>query len=178
MLCQGCPHTDLYQTLTEALANQANNKVFSDIGCYTLGALKPLEAVHSCVCMGASIGMALGAAGAGVHPVCAVIGDSTFGHAGMPALLAAAKANVRMTVVVVDNDYVAMTGGQESACSGEALDKIILGLGVHPDHLRVITPLKKNAAENLRVLREEIDYDGLSVVVSRRVCIQKKPTTT
>jgi len=174
MLCQGCPHIDLYQTLNLAMADYPGSQVFSDIGCYTLGALPPLLAIHSCVCMGASIGMALGAAEAGASPVVAVIGDSTFAHAGIPALLSAAKADVPLTLIIVDNDYVAMTGGQQTMLTGERLDRLVLGLGVPEAHFRVITPLKKNQEDNLRVLREEIAHPGLSVVVSRRVCIQKK----
>jgi len=82
-LCKGCPHTDSFKALNEALSGFENPQVFSDIGCYTLAALPPLEAVHSCVAMGASIGMAAGAAHAGYTPAVAAIGDSTFSHGGI-----------------------------------------------------------------------------------------------
>ena len=86
-LCKGCPHTDSFRALNEALSGFDNPQVFSDIGCYTLAALPPLEAIHSCVAMGASIGMAAGAAHAGYAPAVAAIGDSTFSHGGITPLL-------------------------------------------------------------------------------------------
>ncbi len=174
-LCVGCPHDALYQALNEARSIYAGSQVLSDIGCYTLGALPPNEAIHSCVCMGASIGMALGAAHAGAFPVVSVIGDSTFAHGGIPGLLAAAQEDTNVNIVILDNDYVAMTGGQPSASTNEVLDRLLLGLGVNPEHLRFITPIKKNHEENVRILREEMEHPGLSVIVSRRPCIQKKP---
>ena len=83
-LCEGCGHRDMYTVLTEVLrAEYPSHKVFSDIGCYTLGANAPFNAIDSCVDMGASITMAKGASDAGVHPAVAVIGDSTFTHSGM-----------------------------------------------------------------------------------------------
>ncbi|MCK7522691.1 MAG: thiamine pyrophosphate-dependent enzyme [Ignavibacteriales bacterium] len=78
-------------------------KVFSDIGCYTLGALPPWNSINSCVDMGASITMAKGAADAGVHPSVAVIGDSTFTHSGMTALLDCVYENTPVTVIISDN---------------------------------------------------------------------------
>ncbi len=79
-LCAGCPHGDTYAALKQALAHFGDAAVTSDIGCYTLGALPPYGAIESCVCMGASVGMAKGAADAGYHPAVVVIGDSTFPH--------------------------------------------------------------------------------------------------
>lgn len=174
MLCQGCPHADLVEALKEALSSYPGAQVLSDIGCYTLSALPPHQAIHSCVCMGASIGMALGAAHAGAYPVCSLIGDSTFGHGGLGGLLSAAQEDTDVTIVIADNEYVAMTGGQTSACCGPALDRLLLGLGVPAEHLRVITPLKKQHDENVRILREEIAHHGLSIIISRRQCIQKR----
>ena len=89
-LCDGCPHASSYEALNGAIANYPTAKVFGDIGCYTLGALPPYKAIDSCVDMGASISMAKGAADAGLHPVIAVIGDSTFTHSGMTGILDAA----------------------------------------------------------------------------------------
>ena len=86
-LCKGCPHTDSFKALNDALAGYEDPQVFSDIGCYALAALPPLEAVHSCVAMGASIGMAAGAAHAGYEPAVAAIGDSTFAHGGITPLM-------------------------------------------------------------------------------------------
>ncbi|HKJ00940.1 MAG TPA: hypothetical protein VJ997_00760, partial [Longimicrobiales bacterium] len=86
-LCQGCPHRDAFQALGIALEGHDDAVVAGDIGCYTLGALPPFEALESCVCMGASIGMAKGASDAGVRPAVAVIGDSTFLHSGLTPLV-------------------------------------------------------------------------------------------
>jgi len=82
-LCKGCPHIDSFTALNEVLKPYGKGRIFSDIGCYTLAALPPLEAVNSCVDMGASITMAKGAVDAGLFPSVAVIGDSTFCHSGM-----------------------------------------------------------------------------------------------
>ncbi len=128
-LCKGCPHTDSFRALNEALSGFDSPQVFSDIGCYTLAALPPLEAVHSCVAMGASIGMAAGAAHAGYAPAVAAIGDSTFSHGGITPLLSAVQQHVNLNVLVVDNSTVGMTGTQRSMSTGQTLDQIILGTG-------------------------------------------------
>ncbi len=172
-LCRGCPHTDTYRALNEALEAYSRPQVFSDIGCYTLGALPPLEAVHSCVDMGASIGMATGAAHAGYNPAVAVIGDSTFAHSGITCLLSAVQQGTNVKVIILDNDTVAMTGAQQSLATEETLDRIILGLGIDPEHFRIITPIPKNHEANLQVFREELAHDGPSVIVARRACIEK-----
>jgi len=172
-LCPGCPHTDTFKALNEALEVYTKPQVFSDIGCYTLGALPPLEAIHSCVDMGASISMAAGAAIAGYRPAVAVIGDSTFAHSGMTGLLSAVEQKANVNVIIVDNETVAMTGTQPSAATMETLDRIVLGLGVDPDHFRIITPVPKNHADNVRVFREELEHEGPSVIVARRACIEK-----
>lgn len=170
-LCQGCPHADTFNALNKALQDCPRANVFSDIGCYTLGAFPPYSAVQTCVCMGASVSMAKGGAEAGVHPSVAVIGDSTFGHSGLTPLLEAAAANTNMTVIILDNSTVAMTGGQPSYASGERLLRMIEGLGVSKDHLRVIEPLPKNLEKNAQVMKEEIEYNGLSVIVAVRECL-------
>jgi len=171
MLCPGCPHADTFTALKDALADYPNARVFSDIGCYTLGFLPPYRAVHSCVEMGASIGMAKGAAEAGLYPSLAAIGDSTFAHSGMTGLIGAAKNNTDMTVVIMDNEHTAMTGGQDTMATGDRLVELVKGLGVDPAHIRVIVPLPKNRERNADVFREEIAYHGLSVIISRRECV-------
>ncbi len=170
-LCAGCPHSDTYDALNQACKDFPDSKVFGDIGCYTLGALPPYNAISTCVDMGASISMAKGASDAGLQTAIAVIGDSTFTHSGMTGLLDAVCENSPITVLIVDNDTTGMTGGQDSLGSGK-LDDICKGLGVAPEHLRVITPLPKNLAENTAILKEELAYRGLSVVIARRECIQ------
>ncbi len=169
-LCSGCPHIDSYYALSETLSKLSNGRVFSDIGCYTLGALKPYEAINSCVDMGASITMAKGAADAGLIPSVAVIGDSTFTHSGMTGLLDAVNDKSPITVMILDNGTTAMTGGQDSQAFGK-IEDICRGLGVEAAHIRVLKPLKKYHDENVAILKEELAYDGVSVIIPRRECI-------
>jgi indolepyruvate ferredoxin oxidoreductase alpha subunit len=171
-MCQGCGHIDTFNALNEALSEYGKGHVFSDIGCYTLGALPPYEAINSCVDMGASVTMAKGASDAGLFPSVAVIGDSTFTHSGMTGLLDAVNEHTPITVVISDNESVSMTGGQDSAAEGK-IEDICKGLGVDPAHIRVIVPLKKNHAEMVLIFREELEYKGVSVIIPRRECIQR-----
>jgi len=171
-LCPGCPHADTCRALSEAIGPRpAGGVVFSDIGCYTLGALPPYAAIDTCVEMGASITMAKGAAAAGLHPAVALIGDSTFTHSGLTGLLDCVREAADVTIVIVDNLTVAMTGGQPSAAESRIVP-ICAGLGIAPERIRVIEPHPKQHAENVRVLREEIDRPEPSVIVARRECIQ------
>ncbi len=171
-LCQGCGHRDMYEALNEVVAEYGDAaKVFGDIGCYTLGALPPFQAIDSCIDMGASITMAKGAADAGVFPAISVIGDSTFTHSGMTGLLDCVNEKTNITIVISDNETTAMTGGQDSAGTGR-LESICAGIGVEPEHIRVMVPLKKNFEEMKRIIREEIEYKGVSVLIPRRECIQ------
>lgn len=170
-LCQGCGHRDVFQALNETLEEYPNPKVFGDIGCYTLGYLAPFNAIDTVVDMGASITMAKGAADAGQHPSVAVIGDSTFTHSGMTGLLDAVNENSPMTVIITDNLTTGMTGGQDSQGTGK-LEEICLGIGVNPEHLHTITSHPNNIGEMKKLFKNEIDYTGLSVIISRRECIQ------
>ena len=170
-LCQGCGHRDVYTALNEVLKEYENPRVFGDIGCYTLGFLPPYRAIHSCVDMGASITMAKGAADAGQWPAVAIIGDSTFTHSGMTGLLDAVNENANITVIISDNLTTGMTGGQDSAGTNK-FEAICRGLGVPEGHLHVVVPLPKNMPEITRILREEINYKGTSVIIPRRECIQ------
>ncbi len=170
-LCDGCSHRDLYEALNKALLDYNHQHVFSDIGCYTLGALPPFNAINTCVNMGASITMAVGASQAGLHPAVAVIGDSTFTHSGITGLLDAVNFGLPVTVIISDNDTTAMTGGQDSAGSG-SLYEICVGVGVSKDHIKTIIPLKRNLEENISVLKNELDYNGVSVILASRACVQ------
>ena len=170
-LCQGCGHRDVYDALNKVAAEYADARIFGDIGCYTLGALPPFRAIDSCVDMGASITMAKGAADAGLFPAIAVIGDSTFTHSGMTGLLDAINDKSNITVIISDNLTTAMTGGQDSAGTNK-FEAICQGLGVKPEHLHVVTPLPKNMEEITRIIRQEIEYKGVSVIIPRRECIQ------
>lgn len=170
-LCKGCPHIYSYDALNEALASVSKGRVFADIGCYTLGAMEPFNAINSCVDMGASITMAKGAADAGFVPAVAVIGDSTFTHSGMTGLLDAVNDNSNITVMILDNATTGMTGGQDSAATGK-IEAICMALGVEENHIRVINPSPKYHEENLGIMKDEINYQGVSVIIPRRECIQ------
>lgn len=170
-LCQGCGHRDVYAALNKVAADYPDHRIFGDIGCYTLGALPPYKALSSCVDMGASITMAKGAADAGLFPAIAVIGDSTFTHSGMTGLLDAVNDGSNITVIISDNLTTGMTGGQDSAGTNK-FEAICIGLGVDPAHVRVVVPLPKNMEEITRTIKEEIEYNGVSVIIPRRECIQ------
>jgi indolepyruvate ferredoxin oxidoreductase alpha subunit len=170
-LCKGCGHRDVFDALNDVVGNYEGAKVFSDIGCYTLGAMPPFRAIDSCIDMGASITMAKGASDAGLFPSIAVIGDSTFTHSGMTGLLDCVNENSNVTVIISDNETTAMTGGQDSAGTGR-LESICEGIGVAKEHIRTIVPLKKNYEEMKRIIREEIEYKGVSVIIPCRECIQ------
>lgn len=170
-LCQGCGHRDVYAALRQIIDEMPDARVFGDIGCYTLGALPPFKALSSTVDMGASITMAKGAADAGLRPAIAVIGDSTFTHSGMTGLLDAINENSPITVIISDNLTTGMTGGQDSAGTNK-FEAICLGLGMDPAHLHVVTPLPKNIPDITQLLRDEIAYEGVSVIIPRRECIQ------
>ena len=170
-LCPGCGHRDVYTALNKVAAEYPGAKIFGDIGCYTLGALPPFCALASCVDMGASITMAKGAADAGVFPAIAIIGDSTFTHSGMTGLLDAVNDNANITVVISDNLTTAMTGGQDSAGTSK-FEAICLGLGVNPEHLHVVVPVPANMDSITEIIRKEIEYNGVSVIIPRRECMQ------
>ena len=170
-LCKGCGHIDMFLALNEALQGHTPGRVFSDIGCYTLGALPPYQSINSCVDMGAAITMAKGAADAGLFPAVSVIGDSTFTHSGITGLLDVIIEDAPVTIIISDNLTTGMTGGQQSSAHG-LIEKIVLGLGLPEDRLKVLTPLKKYHTENVEILREAFQHKGTSVVVFRRECIQ------
>jgi len=170
-LCKGCPHIYSYNALNEALLPYGKGRVFADIGCYTLGALEPFDAINTCVDMGASITMAKGAADAGLVPAVAVIGDSTFTHSGITGLIDCVKDKSPVTVMILDNETTAMTGGQDSSAFGR-IEAICKGVGVEEDHIFVLDPSPKYHTENLAIIKNELEYQGVSVIIPRRECIQ------
>ena len=174
VLCAGCPHRGIYMAL-----KKVNADVYGDIGCYTLAALPPLETLHTCFCMGASIGNTIGARLSEKdpkRPQVAVIGDGTFYHSGITGLLDAVTSGVNMTVVIVDNSITAMTGGQENPGTGTDLmgntvpavqiEEIVTALGVK----KLVVADTYNFDTTLAQLREAIEYEGTSVVIARRPC--------
>ncbi len=169
--CKGCGHSDMFNALIAVVRPFGPGHVFSDIGCYTLGAMPPYSVINSCVDMGASVTMAIGAADAGLFPSVAVIGDSTFTHSGITGLLDAVVKNSSVNIIISDNSTTGMTGGQQSQATGR-LEQICKGIGVATEHLKTIVPLHKNHAENVRILKEEFEYKGVSVIIASRECIQ------
>ena len=175
-MCAGCPHRGLFYTLTRL-------KVFvsGDIGCYTLGALPPLSAMDTCVCMGASIGVAHGMAKAlgaeGMGKIVAVIGDSTFIHSGITGLINTVYNNSYSTVIILDNRITAMTGHQPNPASGSTImgeaanvinfEELCRAIGVK--HVRVVNPHYLKATYD--VLKEEINREEPSVVITRFPCV-------
>jgi indolepyruvate ferredoxin oxidoreductase alpha subunit len=177
-LCKGCPHADSYEAINKAVAaidpkpNHPDVGINSDIGCYSLGANPPYSAIESIVCMGASVGMAKGAADAGLKYSLAVVGDSTFIHSGITCLIDAVAANTNMTLIILDNSVVAMTGCQPTMVKSDKLRDLIIGCGVDKDHLVELEAKNNLIDENAAKLKAEIEYAGLSVVIFRRECIE------
>ncbi len=176
VLCPGCPHTAPYLVL-----KQLGAVVAGDIGCYTLAALPPLSAMDTCLAMGCSIGMALGLArsGGAPGPVVATIGDSTFLHAGLPALLDAVHGDVDVTVLILDNGTTAMTGGQPHAASGrtlrgeeaKAVDLAALCRALGVGHVEVVDPYDLGAT--YVALERAIAHRGPAVVITNRPCVEE-----
>lgn len=179
-LCAGCPHRGLYYVL-----HKLGCIVNSDIGCYTLGALPPLSAVDSVVCMGASVGMAHGFkyARPDANNV-AVIGDSTFVHSGITGLINAVYNQSGITLVILDNRTTGMTGHQEHPatgrnCMGEEapqLDLVQLCHAIGVPQVDVVDPYDLAQVES--VLKDALADKRERVVIARRACIMKeKPKT-
>lgn len=172
LLCPGCPHRGVF-----AITNKLKLVVNGDIGCYTLGFLPPLSALDTCGCMGASIGVAHGANKAGLQKKnVAVIGDSTFFHSGMPALLNTAYNKSDTITIILDNRTTAMTGHQENPATGKNLagetasqvdfQKISQAMGIKNTYL--VDPY--NLKETETALREAMKVDGPAVIVAERAC--------
>lgn len=173
VMCPGCPHRELYKSLKAAQPSFTTG----DIGCYTLGAMPPLSAMDTCLCMGASISKAAGISKQGVKRVTAVLGDSTFLHSGVPALISAVYNKANILVVIMDNASTAMTGHQPTPLTGitakgeeggkVSLEELCKGCGV--TSLEVIDPYNHELTE--RLIREKLESDGVNVIISRRPCI-------
>ncbi len=171
-LCDKCPHTDSYLAINEVIAEvNPDMRVMGDIGCYTLGAVGPLKGIHSCLCMGASIGMAIGVVHAGMAQAICVIGDGTFTHSGLAPLLDAARDNTNIKVFILDNSIIAMTGGQPTSATDEEVVNLVAGLGVPREHIRIVVPSPHKKHHTQETIREELAYVGLSVIIARRACV-------
>ncbi|MCL6636294.1 MAG: 4Fe-4S binding protein, partial [Peptococcaceae bacterium] len=177
VLCAGCPHRASFYIFKEAA--RATDAVFTgDIGCYTLGAMPPLKAVDTCLCMGASITIA-----AGLHRVeparrqVAFLGDSTFFHSGVPGLINAVYNRARITVVILDNRTTAMTGHQPHpglartamGPAGGPLDMARLAEACGVELVRQVDPYDLKAAGE--AAREALNHPGPAVMIMKRECV-------
>ena len=174
VLCPGCPHRAAFYVFRKLKLH-----VFGDIGCYTLCALPPADSLESALCMGASIGMAIGAQkarGRGfARESIAVLGDSTFIHSGITGLVNAVYDRSDITVVILDNRITGMTGHQQNPASGLDihncpapqldLEKLCRSIGAH---VQVCDPMDMKDFE--QVLRQELVRDGVSVIIARHPC--------
>ena len=175
VMCAGCPHRGLFYTLKK-------NKltVLGDIGCYTLGAAAPLAAVDTVICMGASVsgihGFSKSQNGAMDNKTVAVIGDSTFMHSGITGLVNIAYNESNATVIIVDNSITGMTGHQQNPttgfnlkgdpCAKIDLESLCRAVGIR--RVRVVDPY--DLAQCDAVIREELEVNEPSVIISRRPC--------
>ncbi|MCS5694979.1 indolepyruvate ferredoxin oxidoreductase subunit alpha [Desulfofundulus thermocisternus] len=177
VLCAGCPHRPVFYGFREALKDY--DPVFTgDIGCYTLGVVPPLNALDTCLCMGASVTIASGLSRVerGRKHV-AFLGDSTFFHAGVTGLINAVYNNADITLVILDNSTTAMTGHQPhpgigKRASGDPARKIdIVGLvrGCGVEHILQVDAY--NLGEVMQAAREAVEHEGPSVVIARRECV-------
>jgi indolepyruvate ferredoxin oxidoreductase alpha subunit len=153
-------------------------EVFGDIGCYTLAGYEPLEALHTTICMGASIGNAIGAAlSGGVKNPVAVIGDSTFLHSGITALLDAVYNQASITVVILDNRVTAMTGGQQHPATGynlmnqpaPAVDILELVKAIGVKNISLVDTYDLEVT--IKALEKSMKGEGPSVIITTRPCM-------
>ncbi len=173
VMCAGCPHRGIYYVMKKLKLT-----VLGDIGCYTLGAVAPLETLDTTVCMGASVSSLHGFIKSGGDPskTVAVIGDSTFIHSGVTGLINIAYNESNSTVVILDNSITGMTGHQQNPttgynlkgdpCTKIDLESLCRSIGI--ERVRVVDPYNLNECEN--VLKEELAVDKPSVIISRRPC--------
>jgi len=178
--CAGCPHRATFVALNQALKIQVskgqNHYFANDIGCYSMWIYPPISRSDSSLCMGAGVGVANGLSHVIEERVVAIIGDSTFFHAGIPAIVNAVHNGNKFTVFILDNSVTAMTGQQfnpstEFIAGGRkgkkvSIENICKAIGV--DFVEVVDSY--DVKNNIEVFRRALDFDGLSVVISRREC--------
>jgi indolepyruvate ferredoxin oxidoreductase alpha subunit len=179
-MCAACPHMGVFYTLSQL----RNVNIPGDIGCYTLGAGHPWKSLDTCISMGAAMGVALGmdkARGAEDENkrIVAVIGDSTFLHMGMQGLLDIAYNHGNVTVLLLDNRTVGMTGGQENPGTGRDIYgnpaprvdfvKLVEALGIAPDRIHVVDPYQLPVL--FKTLRQETKTEGPSVIITNKPCV-------
>jgi indolepyruvate ferredoxin oxidoreductase alpha subunit len=179
-MCVACPHLGVYYTL----AQLKNITISGDIGCYTLGAGHPWNALDTTISMGASMGIALGldkgrAEADANNRILAVIGDSTFLHMGMQGLLDIVYNKGNVTVLLLDNRAVGMTGGQDNPGNGRDIHgdpaprvdfaKLVESLGVKKERIHVVDPYELPTL--FKTIREEIKIPEVSVIITDQPCV-------
>ena len=179
-MCVACPHLGVYYTLSQV----RNLNISGDIGCYTLGAGHPWQAMDTCVSMGASMGIALGMdKGRGESDkdkrIVAVIGDSTFLHMGMQGLLDMVYNKANVTVMLLDNRAVGMTGGQDNPGNGRDIHgeeaprvdfaKLVEALGVKKERIHVVNPYELPTL--FKTIRAEVKVPDVSVIITNQPCV-------
>jgi indolepyruvate ferredoxin oxidoreductase alpha subunit len=175
VMCAGCSHRGLFYVLSKLKA-----MVHGDIGCYTLGAAPPLNSMDTCVCMGASISGLHGFVRAGGKNAVCVIGDSTFAHMGINGLIDIGYNQSDSTVIIADNSITGMTGHQENPTTGHnirgekvgKMDIEMMCKACGIERVRVIDP--NDLAESEKVIKEEMNTRGASVIIARRPCMLLK----
>ena len=175
VMCAGCPHRGTFYVL-----KKLGLVVSGDIGCYTLGAVKPLEAVDSTICMGASVSAALGmskARGSEFNKkLVSVIGDSTFIHSGITGLIDMVYNKGANTVIILDNSITGMTGHQDNPTTGKTIrgedtkqvNLIKLAEAIGIEHIVVADPFDVKNFE--KVVKEEVNRDDVSLIIAQRPC--------
>ncbi len=176
VFCAGCPHRATFWAIKQAIRGQ--NIVYNnDIGCYSMAFFPPLNFSDSLLSMGSSLGLSAGMAQVVEEKVMAVVGDSTFFHAALPGLVNAVYHQLDITLFVLDNEVTAMTGQQIHAGTPEGrgmppdkrridIEAVCRGIGV--EHVAAVDSY--DVRENIAVFKAAFDYDGVSVVISRRSC--------
>jgi len=176
VFCAGCPHRATFWSLYKALGDR--NRVFfsNDIGCYSMACLEPISWTDSLLCMGASMGIGAGVQYATEAKVVAMIGDSTLFHAGLPGIVNAVHNQDNITLFILDNSVTAMTGQQThpahqnkaGGMQGNKLDieAVLKGLGVE----KIVQVNSYDVMRNIKLMKEALDYRGLSVVISKQEC--------
>ncbi|MFW9822199.1 MAG: indolepyruvate ferredoxin oxidoreductase subunit alpha [Candidatus Thorarchaeota archaeon] len=181
ILCPGCSHRSSFYAIKQIEKKMKTKFVnSSDIGCYTLAVYKPLEGLDTEICMGGSIGLANGISKiqSEKNPVLAILGDSTFFHSGIPALINAVHNQNNMLVMILDNKATSMTGFQDNPGTGIKITKefgtrviiedLVLGCGVTKENLWVVD--SNNLPEMIEKLEEAVKAEGVRVFISRHKC--------
>lgn len=179
-LCKGCPHTETYNVIKEAVSDLGLEKDVlypTDIGCYTLGVMPPIQMADYLICMGSSVGSSVGFSIATDHKIISFIGDSTFFHSGVSSLINAVHHGHRFCLVILDNSTTAMTGHQPNPGiqylppgydkKRVAIEDVVRGCGVQ--HVFKINPYKKD--ESTTVVKQALSIKDLVVIISEAPCV-------